>query len=230
MKAKQQIVQKKKEKLEAVEKAIDERDQLRKHHAEVQKPELDKIFKSKPLYKKNEEIYKQRVEKEEKAKLDKMNDFKKEQGFKKPIKFSEFEEFEEKILEIKEKKPWKKNDKIKKEEQEENKQKEIDEFYAKLQENFPKKKVKRERTGDGEDEEEMNGEEDINVEEIDYYEIQAQVQMLKATQKKEEGRQYWEKMKLYGVHIQENFLPETSKKKTIELYRDVRDKKSPFAR
>jgi len=27
----------------------------------------------------------------------------------------------------------------------------------------------------------MNGEEDINVEEIDYYEIQAQVQMLKAT-------------------------------------------------
>jgi hypothetical protein len=34
-----------------------------------------------------------------------------------------------------------------------------------LQEDFPKKRVKRQSTGEGEDEE------DINVEEIDYYEI-----------------------------------------------------------
>lgn len=143
-------------------------------------------MKSKPLYKQKERIYKQQAEMQEREKFDKMNELKKE--YKKPIKFSEFEEHEERIIQIKQEKPWVNEEKRLKEEQDQNKQKEIDEFYAKLQENFPKKRHKRAKTGEGEDEE------DIDVEEIDYYEIQAQVAMLKATQKKEEGREYWDKM------------------------------------
>ena len=45
---------------------------------------------------------------------------------------------------------------------------------------------------------------------IDYYEIEAQVQMLKAKQRKEEGKEYLDKMNQYDQYVKETFAPKVS--------------------
>jgi outer membrane biogenesis lipoprotein LolB len=69
-----------------------------------------------------------------------------------------------------------------------------------------------------------------DVDKIDYYEIEAQVKMIQADQRKAEGLHWNTVKKQYGIHIRENFMPKPSQKKKIELEMALRDRKMPFAR
>ena len=54
--------------------------------------------------------------------------------------------------------------------------------------------------------------------------------MLKASQKKEDGKIYLDKMRQYGDHIRETCLPKPSQKKKLELEMAMRNRKCSFAR
>ena len=141
---------------------------------------------------------------------------------KKPMDFDEIREFGIKVAldreNLKETKRAEDETEIKKQQ--------VAEFYGELLKKFPKK-TKKKPEGH---EEHCECEECANIDKIDYYEIEAQVKMIQADQRREEGKHWNTVKKQYGMHIRENFLPKTSLKKKYELEMALRDKKMPFAK
>lgn len=96
-------------------------------------------------------------------------------------------------------------------EEQEERQKHVDAIYADFEKKYPKPAAKE-------------------VEDIDYYEMEAQLAIQRVNQKKEDGLEYLNKMQMYDQYVKESFAPKVSKKKREELLHAQSERKCSFAR
>ena len=171
---------------------------------------MQELLNKKPLYKKLEEDANQQMEEEQQEKIKQLDKKMKTKERYKPMTQQEQESHWEKF--------------------EINKKRRQDEFENQLEQRLKERGKNEEWLQQLKEKYPKHNQNPEDVGSIDYYEIEAKVEMLKDKFKRDRGKEYLDRMQQFNHYVKDQFLPKQSKKKQAELERAFQEKKCSFAK